>query len=1211
MQVSPKSVVATFNKLFNIRTNEWPRLLLLYLMNFIFIASLTWGELTLEAAFLQQVGVEALPIFFIAKAIFSVLAVAIYSAFADRVANDKLLMAIFLGGAVPIVAGLILIGQGFVTIAYPLLYLVVFVPFYDVQAAHWYTYVNGFYDTRSAKRIIPVLATSVSAASIFAGLSMPLLNNLLTSTSIIAVWVVSLCLAALLTWLMPYLLKENKSERKSSAPVSEIKEKAPSYLDNLWEGYRYVLQSTFLRWMTISALLLALLLTFLQYQTSDIFLRELQTAENISNFTGRLVSSANTVILLFQSLLLSRVMERIGLANANLIFPLSTLAISSGLIFFRNLPAAAFAFVNRGEFASMGYSINSLLYNAVPLRIKGRARAFITGIMVPLGLLSGGLILLTPFIHTTWFVPIIIGLLALGYVGSELVVRREYSRALIKMLEQEDFSSLLSGQGSRLPVADSATLNLLRKRLEESNNYEFTIFMAKLITQVGGRAAIPILSDIAKQAQDGRIRAGLLDVLVAADVQGNDVRQLYTDFLNDPDRRVRQSAIIGLEQLAGPEDERFLGHALSMVEDPDIEVRTQILSALADFSDFYTFPSAVQALEQLLTQPDPTQRARGVQVLGQIAYYRTIRNLTNVTRTIFTLTKYLTDPKDQVRLQAALAVERVSKNTLTEQAAELILQRLSDRIDDPVERIRQAVLVIYSRLGRQEAYPILVKTLTDPSPQVRAVAVDTAVEIGKSIIPVIHPKLNSHDAQLRKMVSVILSRVNPEEYGPLVKSYITNNLLEIYRNYNRLGALSPLAHYPTLAVLQSAVREQNRQLLAEIFYLLTAIHEPKTVKVISDALYNQDARTRANATEALEALTSPQTATLIGQLFEPELSSTKILSLGQEIWGMSRAGTAEVVHEVMTDNDHLWLRSIMTLALGELIVGLDQAPKVAPPPQPKPAKPERARTRDLFNLLTEDKPDNGETNTPKRPGKRLNPLNLFAETAEPPPATGSSNKPDLAPSPTPLSQTQLNALLQAAFTDPMLEVRLAARAASRIIQGKSIAASATQEEAILLSAVEKIIFLKEVPFFQGMTIDQLTIIANVCEEQIFDEDTRIYNEGDPGGTLYVVVSGRVGIEQEKRKGSFARLATIEAHSYFGEMNLFDNSPRSSSALALQDTLTLKISRDPLIALARQYPDLSLELINVLSQRLREANDRVADLTRTRPRELHKLFDKFD
>ncbi len=210
----------------------------------------------------------------------------------------------------------------------------------------------------------------------------------------------------------------------------------------------------------------------------------------------------------------------------------------------------------------------------------------------------------------------------------------------------------------------------------------------------------------------------------------------------------------------------------------------------------------------------------------------------------------------------------------------------------------------------------------------------------------------------------------------------------------------------------------------------------------------------------------------------------------------------------------------------------------------------------------------------------------------------------------PFTLPEIETMIEAAFADSHIDVRLAARAAKRIMAGSYII-SVIQEEGLLLSAIEKIIFLKEVPFFQGMTIDQLKVLANVCEEQLFEEDARIFNAGDPGGALYVVVSGRVGIEQEKRKGSFARLATIEAHSYFGEMNLFDNSPRSDAAIALQDTLTLRLRREPLIALARQYPDLSLELINVLSQRLREANDRVADLTRTRPRELHKLFDKFD
>ena len=124
------------------------------------------------------------------------------------------------------------------------------------------------------------------------------------------------------------------------------------------------------------------------------------------------------------------------------------------------------------------------------------------------------------------------------------------------------------------------------------------------------------------------------------------------------------------------------------------------------------------------------------------------------------------------------------------------------------------------------------------------------------------------------------------------------------------------------------------------------------------------------------------------------------------------------------------------------------------------------------------------------------------------------------------------------------------------------------------------------------------------------EGARLFEQGDPGGVLYLVVSGRVGIEQEKRKGSSARLATVEAHSYLGETDFFDNNIHTNSAIAIQDSLTLRLRREPLIALARQHPDLSLELINVLSARLREANDRIAGLARTRPRELHKLFDQF-
>jgi CRP-like cAMP-binding protein len=77
------------------------------------------------------------------------------------------------------------------------------------------------------------------------------------------------------------------------------------------------------------------------------------------------------------------------------------------------------------------------------------------------------------------------------------------------------------------------------------------------------------------------------------------------------------------------------------------------------------------------------------------------------------------------------------------------------------------------------------------------------------------------------------------------------------------------------------------------------------------------------------------------------------------------------------------------------------------------------------------------------------------------------------------------------------------------------------------------------------------------------------------------------------------------------MSLFDQGPRSAAAIAIQDTLMLRLRREPLLELVRCHPDLSLGLIDVLSQRLRTANDRIAQLTRARPRELQKLFDQFD
>ncbi len=1226
------------SKLFNIRSEEWPRLLLLYAMLLAVTLGAVWGETIVAAAFLEQVGVRGLPWFFMVRAILSIPAVAIYTAFADRIASRKLLIAILLIGGAGIFAGLGLLNLGITFIAYPLLYLLIYVPLTDILSAHWYTYIDSFYDTRAAKRIVPVLGTAGSIGGIIAGLSMESLNRVLPPNGIILVWLSMLGIMALGAWLMPHLIKSRHGAAQSGAPIVKAKgtERAHiSYVSELREGYHYVTQSRFLRGIAIATLVVVILLNFVGYRTSEIIVDKLQTTEAMANFYGLVTGIANLIMLPFQLFLFSRIIGWIGVGNAFMLFPIGNLAICAGLVFLPGLSTAALGyFGSTALYGNVGYQINSLLYNAVPLRIKGRARAFIDGLVAPVGAFVGSILLLPPFVAVRWFLPAFILALAVSYIANTLIVRRQYGQALVKMLEQEDYSFLLAQNVSELTVADPATLNKLREKLESSSSHELTVFMAQLISRIGGRDAVPILSHTAHTAPESHTRAAILDVIAAADLRGDAVRQLYLDFMADPAGQVRQSAIVGFQQLAAPNDPEFLTYMANMVYDPDINVRGQALSVLVQVDKLYTLKPAVDALEAILTGDNSQHRAYGVRILGQIKSEHTLNRLMT----------YLDDPADEVRLEAALAVEAaVQKATLNDAQKAEIEAKISLRLNDPVERTRQAALVVLGRTGSRKTYSLIVNALTDASPQVRETAAATLVALGKAIIPVIHPRLDAPDAQQRKMAAVVLSRINPKEFGPLiVGANITGNLLAIYGNFGLAEALEPCATYSGFSVLQNALREQGQRLTSEIFYLLSAIQDPNSVDIISDSLHSENPRTRANAVEALESLTSPKTAELIAPLFEPETPTSILLELSKETWDMVPPDTAEAIHKLAATPDNPWVRTMTAFALGQLGAALaPPATSVSPTPEAPPAAPEaesrrtrRATPKDLFAALDAPAAEVPQPTTPPADAapadgapapraRRRPPADLFAALDAPKTEAPAANaaaveiaKPD-APQPAapatpagfvPLTLMQIEALLATALKDPVEEVRLAAQAAKRLITGIQ---TDFMKEDLMLSAIEKIIFLKEVPFFQGMTIDQLKILANVCEEEMYEEDTRIYNNDDPGGALYVVVNGRVGIEQEKRTGSFARLATIEAHSYFGEANFFDSSPHTTSAVAIQDTLTLRLRREPLIALARQNPEMSLALINVLSERLRESNDRIAELTRARPRQLNKLFDQYD
>lgn len=1117
-------MIVVLGRLLNIRPHEWPRLLILYLMSFIVLTGINWGETIVEADFLRQIGVQYLPWAFIINAICSILAIFIYSAFADRVSNDRIMIALLAISVIGIVIGLALLAAGAVLIAFPLFYLILNVPLLDIYNVHWATYVSSFYDTRAAKRVVPVLGTSARLAGIVAGLTIPLLNQHFAPTGIIGLWMAALVVMALLTWLMPRLLHEKAAltagHPAASHDVGMTMTSRPSAAENLREGSAYIRRSVFLRWMAVSTLLFTVLLALINFRTSSILLAELKTTTAMADFIGTVSGIANLLALPIQLFLVGRIIGWFGLGNANLIFPTGTLLISGSLIFFPRLGSAALGYFNRTTFrTAFRNSTENLLYNAVPLRVKGRARAFISGLLVPIGAILGGVILLlTPLLRATgasdWALPAAMAILAIAFVVVAVVIRRQYSQALLTLLEQEDYASLLLQHAGTLTSADPPTLARLRSKLASTTDPTLALFLTQLLIEIGGVNAVPTVSDTIRQASDPAQRAALLNLLTAADLHHESARQLFTECLGDASGQVRQAALAGLENMLGAHHSQYLSLASTLLSDADLDVRGQALPAVMASADPNLRAAASAILEEMLSSADSSQRVRGMQVMGQLA---AISWLPAVLRG-------LDDPVDDVRLQAVLAIETMLPQPLTDELSRQLFASLAAHAHDAVEQVRQVALTILTRQysnasTRAQACTVLMLGLHDESASVQQAAVEALVQMGETGLSALQPLLSAGSSRQRKLAIIVATRVAPQTWAPTLAAEINDSLVQAGRLYGCWYALtSASAQHADLqtngmALLQAAVREQTDERLHEIFELLAAQHHAQGIGVVETSLRAENEHTRANAAEALESLTTPAVASLVAALCDPTATADRVMSLiaaSQD----SASPTADQAIRALRDRTQPdydpWLDALASFVMSQL----------SPP---------------AAALLGD---------------------------------AGSN-----------LEQTKLSA-----------DVR--------------------PQEATMLSLIERIIFLKEAPFFREMTINQLKVLAPACEEQRYRKDDVIFQQGEPGGVLVVIVNGQVGIEQTRRRGSSVRLATLGAHAYFGEITLFDNSPHTASAIALQDTLVLSLRREPLIALMRRHPDLALVVINVLSSRLRETNDRVGDLTRSRPRELHKLYDQF-
>lgn len=110
----------------------------------------------------------------------------------------------------------------------------------------------------------------------------------------------------------------------------------------------------------------------------------------------------------------------------------------------------------------------------------------------------------------------------------------------------------------------------------------------------------------------------------------------------------------------------------------------------------------------------------------------------------------------------------------------------------------------------------------------------------------------------------------------------------------------------------------------------------------------------------------------------------------------------------------------------------------------------------------------------------------------------------------------------------------------------------------------------------------------------------LFREGDSSIGMYIVRKGSIQVFLE-RGGKTTKLATVGAGSMLGEMALFDNKPRSASAVAFEDTEVTLINNQDFAKILKQIPKWFVSLMTTLSTRLRETNTRLQSLQADSPK----------
>ena len=814
---------------------------LYFLLFFMLVsAGMAIGRSTADALFLKRLGIEYLPLMYIIQSMLLAAVSMVYAAFADRIPAEKFFRALFVALIALVLASWFAMSASN-TLAYPAYYLVYEVAS-EVLLVHASLYMNQNMNTLQAKRLTPLVFAGAQIGTITGGLLLVVAAPAFGTRNLLFLWCGLLVVA--------YIVILVRHKRHGASTYFRAPKRSQNLLkdsvEQVHQGIKFTCRSSLLRASSLALFFMVISFYILCYSANRIYTQTFDTEESLTRFFGLLTATTSAIALFFQVFVTNRIIRRFGVRNINLLFPWTTLASLSALTFSFSLPSALLGSFNKDALMpAFRNPVRSMFFNILPGYIQGRARAMSIALVLPLALMTCGvlLLLMQRLDNPAWF--LVPGILAASlYLLSSRQMNKAYVSTLLATLKERLFLPDKRMYGD-LQGCENETLGEIMRGINHADT-EVALAFARILAASFPEKAVDIILQRAGH-MDNATADSILNILAPLDVSAHadKLRELGAQ----GDRHL-QTTVMRL--LLDKGDKSIVNEAIKHLNSNNPRLQSTAIHAALRYPDAHNYRDEAIACWHMLLHLDTASRHASMDNIADIKLLPEEQRQSLLSGYLDAFTTLLADTSEQTKLRALQGLHQW-KESVSMEITTAVAQHLYS--ENPL--LRQAAAGCLHLVNEPGRSKLLLLAIGDGHIRVREAGIAMLKSISEKYTDRALTWINGNAASLRAQQTLLTSILNE----PLAKSVFADiartksaEILLLQDAHATFARENRSTGNTARSLLQHTLKEQLDQTIELVLLALEPLYDSETIRIVHAGFSSGDSRHIANACEVLENL---------------------------------------------------------------------------------------------------------------------------------------------------------------------------------------------------------------------------------------------------------------------------------------------------------------------------------------------------------------------